>query len=185
MENEITIPIIVDDVKALESFKMTRLIYFSIGATEFFSDFLIEFENIELPVTVIDFHGIITRSIDETRFSTPESIGKLFDTIEDTEGLYVDTNDIWLPNELFPQIMKRGDLVRISTALFKLALAYRSDKLSYNDFLSGSLELKSEIYKSPDEDKAFKKWSSEQIEYAIERYNKSPVKNRLKFQERK
>lgn len=86
MKKKITIPLIVDDVKTHESFEMTRFIYFSIGAVDFLSDLLIEYDNQEFPVTVVDFHGIITGTLDNAEFETKESIETLFDRIEDTDG---------------------------------------------------------------------------------------------------
>ncbi|MCD4710362.1 MAG: hypothetical protein K8R52_05905 [Bacteroidales bacterium] len=183
MKKKNTIPLIVDDVKTHESFEMTRLIYFSIGAVDFLSDLLIEYDNQEFPVTVVDFHGIITGTLDNAEFETKESIETLFDRIEDTDGLFVDTNDIWLPNEMFAQPGKRSDLIRVSTHLFKLALTYRSDKLSYSDFIASTSDLVSDIYESPVEDNAFKEWFKAQIEFAIDTYNKSPEKIRLKYLE--
>ena len=178
-----TIPLIVDDVKDQPEFQMTRLTYFSVETIDYLAELEISYEKLAIPVTVIDLQGIITSTRNRSEFSTGRSIEKLFDSIDDTGGLFVDTNDIWLPNVLFKKKMHRGDLIRIPKELFKLALAYRSDSLSYPDFASYASEYAAEILESEKEEQAFKKWARKQIGYSIEVYNKKDKSVKLEYSE--
>jgi hypothetical protein len=173
MESRTTsIPLIVDDVKVQHNFEITRLTYFSIETIDYISELAISHDNQEFPVTVMDLHGIITGNLDQSEFSSMESIEELFDRIDDTNVLFVDTNDIWLPNVLFKERPVRSSLYRISTKLFKLALAYRSDSLSYERFITEAMDFAGDLHRSKIEEKAFKEWSKEQISFSKIVYEK-------------
>ena len=176
-----TIPMIVDDVKTQNNFEMTRLNYFSIETVDYLEELTIKHGDLELPATVINLQGVITSTIKKTPFLSWEEIDALFDSIDDTEALFVDTNDVWLPNILFSKKLKRGDLIRISPELFRLAIAYRSDSISYDDFISSSVDLSSDIMTSPEEEAAFREWSQHQIGFSKDTYHAKDDTYKLKY----
>ncbi len=178
-----TIPLIVDDVKDLPDFPMTRLNYFSVETLDYLSELMISHSSLEMPVIVIDLQGVITSTRDHSIFSSKELIQSLIDSIDDTEELFVDINDVWLPNIILRKKLERGDLIRIPKELFRLALAYRSDNMPYKDFLSSAAVFSREIEESELEEKAFKEWASEQIRFAKKIYHLKDDSKKLSYSE--
>lgn len=171
-----TIPIMIDDIKKYKNFNMTRCTYFSIECDSPSPDWILELENREVPFYLFGLSGIIREPIgSKTEFDSPHFIDELFEAIEEIPELFVDINDIWLPNFLFEGSPdKRGDVYRVKERLFIEADRFREDKISPDRFLNICRELKAYLYYSETETKSFKEWANNQVLKAKEEYPKNP-----------
>lgn len=170
-----TIPIIIDDIKRYETFRMSRCTFFSIAYDLSSPDWVLELEDSSIPFFLLGLSGIIWKPMGKkNRFDSCDSISQLFDKIEELPELYVDTNDIWLPNRLFKDLPhKRGFVYRVRVKLFTEALRYREDQTSQKQFLASCSGLKDSVSFSKKETDSFRKWTTEQVEEARALYPKS------------
>jgi hypothetical protein len=61
-------------------------------------------------------------------FEMPDQIEELFQTVERHTTLYVDSDNIWIPNKLFNKKPERGDIFRVPFGVFvKLYSLCRDD----------------------------------------------------------
>lgn len=172
---DITIPIMIDDVKMYKKFKMTRCTYFSIESDNPLSNWTLTLGENKIPFYLLGLSGIIcTPGPEDYYFSTLQKIEKLFDTIEGHHSLYIDINDIWFPNFLFNDNNQRGSIYRIPKELFSVGMLYRDDLIAMQKFTSMSKEFNKSVKYSPKETEAFKEWSINQIDKAIELYHGKP-----------
>jgi hypothetical protein len=167
------IPIIIDDVKNFENFQMTRCIYFSIESDFPTSQWVSEYDGKRLPLYLLELSGIIYKPLGRNYyFKSVDLINEVFQTIEASDYLYVDTNDIWIPNKLFSQ-PKRGLVYRVREDLFLKAYKYRVGQMTSEEFWEAFY---SEPHKflsfSKEETIAFQKWADLQINEARELYHK-------------
>lgn len=179
-----TVPVLIDDVKKLDGFRMTRCTYFRIEASAAVIDFVAALRGRGIPFSIFGDTSVIDRP--ETRlptFQTPTQLDGLFDQIEAVEGLIVETSMVWLPNSIFTRkppltdlpsdqdpSLERGEVWRISRELFRLALQFQREAIEVNRFLDACQELvQSEpagLVHSPEETEVFRAWSASQIEAA-------------------
>jgi hypothetical protein len=168
-----SIPVLIDDCKDLKNFKMTRCSYFSIESVEPSPDWIIPLQNTKIPFYLVGISGILTKPLKGKIFRVPSSIDKLFSYIDNVPSLFVDTNEVWFPNFLFPVKPKRGSVYRINSDLFTLAMRFQSQRISLDEFLSSSWQFKGSLLPSEEETMAFKKWELELIDVAKEKYEKN------------
>jgi len=171
-----SIPIMIDDVKDVEEFKMTRCTFFNIESDLPSGDWILELKDCNIPYFSVGLSGIITGALgDNPIFESSESVDELFKAIEDNDELFIDINDIWLPNFLFEDTLhNRGDVYRIKEKLFIEASRFREDKISKEAFEKSCYEMKDLLAFSEIETEAFKAWSKNQIETAKARFPKNP-----------
>jgi hypothetical protein len=177
-----SIPVILDDIKKYEDFDMSRCSYFTIEsdlATESSTpspNWTLMLQAMNIPFYLIGLSGIIWKPLGEDHiFDSAEMIDDLFDIIESCMELYVDVNDIWLPNYLFHGLPhKRGYVYRITGQLFITAYRYRQEQISRDQFLEFCEEASSDIVFSEVETQAFSEWEKIQIRQAREIYPKKP-----------
>ncbi|MCK5198206.1 MAG: hypothetical protein KAR21_07640 [Spirochaetales bacterium] len=172
-----TIPLVVDDVKHIDNFQMTRCIYFSVEQGEPSPGWMIELQNEMLPLYLINISGVIYQpSLLKGIFDSPESIEKTFELIERNSSLYVATNDLWVPNVLFEGRYKpkRGELYRVHNMLFNLLYKFRLDSITIEELLEHSREYIEQISFSELENESFNIWSSNQVKTAHEIFPKNP-----------
>jgi hypothetical protein len=168
------VPVVVDDVKRYGKFRMTRCTYFTIECDVPSSNWVLGLEKKSIPFLLIGFSGLIIRPTgDGPFFESPDSIEKLFNTVESHPSLYVDINDFWLPNHLFQEPHRRGQVYRVGSKLFHLAYLYREERISEGQFLRRCRELRTNIRFSKKETRSFENWSRLQIERARESYPKN------------
>jgi hypothetical protein len=168
-----TVPVIVDDVKRYPDFHMTRLTYFSIECDEPAPGWTLELDRARVPFLMMGLSGIVLRPTGaRARFDEPDAFRDLFDLVEQHEALYVDVNDVWLPNGCFEGMrVGRGDVFRVGVRLFARALAYRSNRETTERFEAEAIDLRGEIEPSPAEADAFRAWSRSQIDDARRVYH--------------
>lgn len=168
------VPVIVDDVKKYKKFDMTRCTYFTIACDGPSPNWTLNLRDRSIPFVVMNFSGILLKPAGGPDiFETADSIEQLFNAIEENPSLYVDTDDIWLPNNLFQTPHGRGQVYRVKDKLFYEALLYRENKISEESFLRNCRELKAGILYSEKETLSFKKWALLHIEEAKSRYPKN------------
>lgn len=178
-----TIPILIDDVKQLETFNMTRGTFFAIDASGMGDDWVAILRSREVPFLLLGVTAPLHRPdlIHET-FESAASIDNLFERIEEVEGLIVESEHIWLPNFLFdphiwmysqkkkPQPLERGALWRVGFGLFQMALAFRQEVIEADTYMERCRQLietgQIEIGYSQEETDALHAWSAAQIEAA-------------------
>jgi len=171
-----TVPIMIDDIKKYKNFDMTRCTYFSIESDLPSGEWVLELKNRDIPFYLLELSGIITEPTgNEAHFDSSYLIDELFDTIEASPELFIDINDIWLPNFLFRNSPhKRGDVYRIKEKLFIEADRFREDKIPKERFEMYCRELEDYLFYSEIETRSFKEWARNQIEMAKKKYPKNP-----------
>ena len=168
------VPVVVDDSKSYGKFRITRCTYFTIECDAPSSNWVLELGKKSIPFLLIGLSGLIVRPIRGGRlFESSDSIDELFDTIESHPSLYVDINDLWLPNKLFQGLPHRGQVYRVGFKLFHVAYLYREERISEDQFLRQCSELKGNIRLSKKETRSFANWSRFQIQKAKDSFPKN------------
>ena len=164
-----TIPIMIDDRKMYKNFNMTRCTYFSIECDRPSGDSILGLVSKEIPFFLLGISGIIFKPLSgNSHFNSVQSIDLLFTTVEDNPSLFIDINDIWLPNYLFQEQQKRGFIFRIPTKLFFIGLEYRDDQISLEKYTSRCEEFHNSVEYSKKESETFKKWNESHIKQAVD-----------------
>lgn len=172
IERPIFIPVVIDDVKNFKMFQMTRCTYFCVQCDTPSPNWYLGLRDIRIPFLMTGLSGILFRpGLEEELFDTSEKFETLFEAIEQNEALYVDTNDIWLPNWLFPSHeCMRGHVYRIDATLFATALRFRNEDISEQLFLELCKELPDSIRYSPEETNSLRLWSEKEIDLTRQFY---------------
>jgi len=176
----ISIPIIVDDVKKLAEFAMTRCLYFTIDSDIPLTGSSIRVNKRKISLYMVGFSGIIRKPLGSKRtFSSFQLIDELFDTIETDPNLFIDPNDIWLPNMIFSDLphergnisrlfgyppLKRGSVYRINGDIFTEAYKFRMDQISQEQFIDFCKQAVDSTFYSEVETIAFNEWEKHQID---------------------
>jgi len=181
------VPALVDDVKTLGSFTMTRCNYFTIEASHSVEDWVALLRDQGIPFLMVGSNPVLHRpSLKSHHFQAPDQIDQLFDAIEALPGLLVESASIWIPNHVFrsgkpdlkeelkqDETLRRGSVWRISYRLFQLAIQFRNEILTTGEFNEGLTELGGDaVQYSEEETEAFRRWSKAQIEEARDIYYK-------------
>ena len=180
-----TIPISVDSVKDIETYRMTRCTYFSIESSESAPGWTLSLGNIGIDFFLLGLSGIIMAPpADAPLFDTPDKIDALFEIIEANDTLYVDVNEIWLPNALFNMKggPRRGDVFRIGYRLFNLAYKIKEQTHTDDQFLQRLREadVPLELDYSESETAALHAWNLLQIDLNRRHYHENPEANLAK-----
>ena len=170
---ESSVPVFIDDRKAAAVLALTRCTYFSIESDGPSDAWRLELKKQRIPFLLLGLSGVITApSRRRPFFDSPASIDGLFETIESTPGLFVDINDIWLPNALFGnRPAARGDVYRIDAHLFLKAQNFRVGRLTPPSFGAIGEGRTESLRFSEVETRVFKEWSSSHIKAARAKYN--------------
>ncbi len=164
--DDVSIPVVVDDVKSTRDFPMTRCTYFSVECEHPSPDWVLAMPELGLPFLMLGLSGIVTQpSEDHPLFDTPERFEDFYSNVEQHKDLFVDSNDIWLPNSLFRAgSAKRGDVFRIGLGLFERACGYRYDAVDFDQFTRIVRELDEPPRPSPEETRALHDWTWHHID---------------------
>lgn len=186
-----TIPLLIDDVKQIGDFQMTRCTFFRIEAGAAVIDFVATLRGLGVPFAIFGSTFVIDRPAKGgDRFEDPAQLNALFDQIEDLEGLVVETSHLWLPNQLFhfgeepgsnsdephPEL-QRGSVWRLPRELFALTLQFQRESLSAERLLAKGRELlqsdRYSLHYSSSETEVFRAWSAAQIRDSIANYEQN------------
>lgn len=169
-----TVPIMIDDRKCISDFQMTRASYFYIEAVEPFEDIPLGETEFARSILTLEFSGVICRPLDESGlFDTAEKIETLFQAVERHGPLYVDSDNIWIPNEMFNRPPRRSDVFRVPFALFaRLYILCRDDASLSSGIqqVSGGSPM---IEFSEKESAGFREWTSGIVDESIAVYPKN------------
>jgi len=177
------IPITVDSVKNIDTYRMTRCTYFSIENCEPAPGWTLQTDNVEVSFLMMGLSGVILSPLgDDQLFDTADKYDHLFQMIEKKNELYVEMNDIWIPNELFYSANKtpeRGDVFRVGYDLFKAAYILRDEANSDKDFLQvmEKLDIPLVLDFSENETDGLKLWNEKQIKINQEHYHENSKTN--------
>jgi hypothetical protein len=184
------IPALIDDVKRLADFNMTRLTFFTIETTTAVDDWVALLRERGVPFLLLGISPVIHRpNLEAARFGSTGQIDQLLNAIEEIEGLVVETAHIWVPNFVFedsdrPDLspsgedaaVTRGAVWRLSFGLFQKALLFQREIIGAAGFSEQCRELMGSptapVTHSPEETRIFRDWSAAQIEEARQKYQK-------------
>jgi len=177
VKKALTIPVMIDDIKEQTGFQMSRCTYFSIASNVPSPEITLD-RSINFPSIMVGFTSVICRPSNRSPlFDKPGKISGLFERVEKNQGLYVDINDLWLPNFLFDEEnRKRSSVYRIDIELFRLAFNYQNEIISNEDFIKYCKQTGLRAEFSPTETEAFAKWGGAQIKHARKYYRQNPEK---------
>lgn len=173
MDNR-TIPVMVDDSKDQADFPMTRVSYFYVESLEPSDRILYTAGQLEFPVLSLEFTGIVYKPLGLGEFfETPELIEEYFQGVEKSESLYVDSDNLWIPNRLFPSKPNRGDVFRVNSRLFTRIYSLCRDDAFLDDRAVKLSSAAGEILFSEDETQSFKRWTEGIVKGAVASYPKN------------
>lgn len=173
---EKSIPVMVDDRKDIGEFMMTRVAYFYIEAIEAPPDIPIDYSDLAIPFFPLEFSGVLHKPNDKKEyFETPELIEELYQAVERYESLYIDTDNIWIPNKLFNKLPERGEIYRIPFDLYIKLYSLCRDDASLDAGISRFSDMDSLIIFSDVETIAFAKWTKGIVENVKTTYPKSKL----------
>ena len=177
------IPVVVDAIKQQDDFSMTRCAYFCIQSEAALLSGSLNIHAPNVPVVMINLTAIIIApAADKNRFTSAGEFRDLFEHVEKDDELYIDTNDIWLPNSLFgKRVPKRGSVYRIGTALFVQALRYRNEEISDALYLAQTDGMQQELLLSEEETAALSQWSETEIDLIRTEVRANPAFRLLRF----
>ena len=169
-----SIPVMVDDRKDVGEFLMTRVAYFYVEAIEPSPDIPIDHRSLGIPVLPLEFSGVLHKPTDMgEHFETPEQIEELFRTVERHEWLYVDSDNIWIPNRLFNKKPERGDIYRVPFGSFFKLYSLCRDDATLDAGISRFKGKRNLIVFSEIETIAFAKWTNQIVQNVIAAYPKN------------
>jgi len=175
-----SIPVMVDDRKDVGEFMMTRVAYFYVEAIEPSPDIPIDHRNLGIPVLPLEFSGVLYKPADmEEHFETPDQIEELFRIVERHESLYVDSDNIWIPNKIFNKTPERGDIYRVPFSFFIKLYSLCRDNATLDAGISRFKDKHNLIIFSEIETIAFAKWTNGIVENVKAAY---PKNERLKLE---
>ena len=127
MDNLLSIPVLVDDVKQHPRFGYTRCEYFTIECDMPSPGWVLRLAERRIPFLMTGLSGVIYKpSLNEPLFTMPDQIEELFEIIEADNRASVGTADIWIPNSLIEsrlpekQYLKRGCVSESENLFFML-----------------------------------------------------------------
>ena len=182
-----TIPILVDDVKQLRDFNMTRGSFFTIDPSGMGDDWVAILREREVPFLILGVTNVLHRpDMHNLLFDSAASIEHQFDQIEAVEGLVVESEFIWLPNFLFdphigyysakekPVQLERGAVWRIGFGLFQMAVTFLQEVIPADTYQERCWQMiqsgQVELGYSHEESDAFRTWSDMQFTEAREHF---------------
>ena len=177
------VPVVVDAIKQQDDFSMTRCSYFCVQSETPLLPGTLRMYAPDGPVVMMNLTAVIVApAADRNRFTSAGEFRDLFEYVEKDDELYIDTNDIWLPNSLFGKRMpKRGGVYRVGAALFVQALRHRNEQISDSLYLAQTGGLQQELLFSEEETAALSQWSIIEIDLIRKEVRASPELRELRF----
>ncbi len=177
----VKIPIIYDTIRNIDNHKMLRCNYFSVQTDEPLPNWHLGINNESYPILLLNLEAIIIGAPKSPElFRNPLDIDDMYNSIEENTDLFVDINDIWIPQDWFKLgNFIPGSVFRISQKLFTSCWKYRNDQIDVNEFISSFNEKEDGIISfSEDESAVYNEWTKLQIQQSQEIYRQN--QNKLK-----
>jgi hypothetical protein len=174
----ISIPIVIDDTSSGKTVKMSRCTYFSIRCDTPSTNWALRLGDHSIPFLMLGLSGVVYRpSPREELFDKPSKLEHLFNSIETQPDLYVDINDLWIPNMLFgANDQRRGHIYRIGKDLFIAAYRFTNNDIQNIEYLDICKKLSASARYSQLETIALKDWGLMHINEARNIYYFLPEK---------
>ncbi|GAB5440081.1 MAG: hypothetical protein Fues2KO_04300 [Fuerstiella sp.] len=186
----VSVPVVVDDVKDIEDFPMSRCEYFTVETIDLPPTWSLRINDDDGTVLPLGISGVICSPIGSTDyFHSPILIDETISAFETEESSAFESEYLWLPNKLLQQskrrdAVRRGDVFRLSERLFRECLAFRRNQSEQTAFFSAAADSTEEVSFSEEETVAFRQWSELQIENARSQYQQfSEAGRSLSWQE--
>jgi len=187
--SDLTIPVLIDNIKRLKDFQRTRCTYFRIEFSErpFTGTFPVSSSE-KFRAEAWGNWAVLTgppmRSGEKDLFLSSDSIERTLMKIEDDKELFLDLGYIWIPNQVLGvkeegkavTDIRTGDVFRISTSFFQKCYFFVAETIPEKEWLEYCLSSPEEIHPSPDETKAFREWRRMQIQRSYDRYHQKSNK---------
>lgn len=168
-DRKLDVPVFVDAMTDSSWFPSVRCSFLTIEVDGPVAGWELRIRNIPIPVMLLGLAAVVTRPIAAALFRAPQDFEELLRLGEAEFGWTIQTDDIWLPARLFRNAYP-GEVYRVGSRLFLLALRYRNGAMSQKRFLDETLEMAGEIQISETETKAFQRWHYSVInEHPIEK----------------
>lgn len=183
-QNNVNIPVVYDTIREIDGHQMLRCSYFTVQTDEPIPNWNLDLGSESFPILLLNLEAIIIGSPKSPdMFRTPLDIDDMYALIEETAGLFVDINDIWISHSLFKfKEFKSGSVFRLDRELFTYCWKYRNDQISISELIENEIILSSKereqslVYYSEEESDAFKNWTSMQIQQSQELYRQNDSK---------
>lgn len=179
--NTPTIPLQIDSMKSIGDFQRARCVYYRVEFVDGPSREIFIMINGVVQLAAWGQWAVLSgpsypSSTDESFFDTSSLINETFQTLEETEGLFLDMGHIWLPNELLniqskETSIRSGDVYRIPFPLFRHCYRFVMDTIKEEEWLELCKSFSDRVQYSPRETLAFREWRKEQIKISREHYH--------------
>ncbi len=181
----VTVPIVVDSVKSIENYRVTRCSYFLVENSEPVFEWGFQVLGMGVDFVLIDqFSGVIASPMGNAqRFDTVAQLDELFDVVERTPGLHIETNDLWIPNEMLIRAgaePERGNVFRVNGNLFRALYMLKEDVRTEQELinkLGSAVDDTVGVEYSQDETSSLKRWNEKEISLIRENYHGNTEKN--------
>ncbi|XHR27502.1 MAG: hypothetical protein ACFUZC_16345 [Chthoniobacteraceae bacterium] len=161
----VDIPVLLDSFGDEGGVPLARCVYFQIEVEDTLDPWTLTLGSDRFPFYMLGLAGIIhAPSFNESRFSTQTQITTFFELIEERDGRFVETADLWIPADLLPTSCRRNDVLRVGQKLFSLAMSFRQGTIDLRSYFTQAKEMDSEMAKSPEETRAFEHWAKVQFD---------------------
>jgi len=170
LHSHVTVPVIIDSVKMIDDFQMSRCVYFRAGWDD--SPPFAAWSGVRggmLPMW--DQGALLVKPRRGDRFRTVAAIHRLFSWCEEN-GMLLTQGHVWVPNRLLARSadrIQRGNVYRLPYVLFQRCKQMASGRNAQDRMLFEWEGDGPEF--SPDETDAFAAWGEEQIHVARRRYH--------------
>jgi len=185
---EQSVPVYIDSIKRIDDFQRTRCVYFRIDIDDEPPSWSYDISgNDQVLLHTWGSWSVLLgpgQSNDaEGLFSSPDSIDRALQSIEETEGPTLDLGNIWLPNDLLDlegegKEVRSGDVYRLSPSLFRQCYRFSVEMITEAEWLDSCRSDSHAIWPSPRETAAFREWRKGQIKRSSERYHHPDYANR-------
>jgi hypothetical protein len=174
IDPRINVPVIIDAVKGSGQNALVRSVYLTIEFAGPSSDWSLHLGKTVAPFIMLGLSGIIHKPLSGKIFNSLKRITDLVETIETNTDLFIDTNGVWLPKNIFTETPGSSDVWRVPFKSFRHGLMYSEGSMDEDTFftsLSDNGEFMAQHSKK--ETEAFDLWERSVIEDAKQSYYKN------------
>jgi hypothetical protein len=159
------VPIFVDNTRPSGNARYVRCTYFCIDCQTPQTDWSLALNYDSIPIVLLGMSCIIISPLEGGFFTAPQQIERLFDLIEQKDGLVIEVNDLLVPAWLLrdQETLRRGDTLRAGIDFFRSAFAFRAGRLSEEEYFLQAERAEQPLFFSAEETQAFRAWEENVI----------------------
>ncbi|HEY4247129.1 MAG TPA: hypothetical protein VGM64_09750 [Lacunisphaera sp.] len=168
-----TVPVFIDSTRPSGNARYARCTYFCIDCQIPQTDWSLLLGTGSIPIILLGMSCIIVSPLEGGFFTHPRQIEHLFDLIEQTDGLVLEVNDVLIPARSMPTLGERdarGAVLRAEIGFFRSAFAFRSSRLSEEDYFRQTTGAEQPLVFSAEETRTFRAWEENVIAEAKRYY---------------